>query len=293
MAHLLLNTDRTSHQSFSTSLIALCSEVLESPAQYDKYKVFNINHFKERSQVGHEFIILDVFNSDGRDDAFRLRAERRPSRRKADEQTRAERPVLRLDALVTVSDDTISRVPESFSERDFDHLSSLGPIRPPISLSFALACKIFQQVENHSWYYALFRRQCYWFCITFMHRVSGTIGVPERAGNESWRRGAAGKGRIPARLLKVMPDRRAAGDIREEEMKQKTEETKREDEAHEAMNKALTTAVVRREVERSTSFERTRQTVLPLLRTTEARREAEVQAWQATFSQLGGRRSGL
>lgn len=234
-----------------------------------------------------------MFDSDGTDNAFRLRAERRPSRRKADEQTRAERPVLRWDALVTVSDDTISRVPESFSERDFDHLSSLGPIRPPISLGIPLTCIIFRQVEKHSWYYALFRRQCYWFCITFMQRVSGTIGVLERAGNEYWRRGAAGKGRFLAGLLKVMPDRRAEADIEEEEMKQKLKEKRRDDEAHEAMNKALTTAVVRRELERSTSFERTYQTVLPLLRTTEARREAEVQTWQATFSQIVSRRSDL
>ncbi|KAF9234374.1 hypothetical protein BU15DRAFT_65745 [Melanogaster broomeanus] len=237
MANLLLNPDRKSHQSFAISLIALCSEVLESPAHYDKYKVVNINHFKERSHVGHEFIILDVFDSDGTHDAFCLRAERRPSRRKADEQTRAERPVPWLDTLVTVSDDTISRVPESFSQRR----EALVVLR-----SFSAAV------------------------LLVLYHVYAAEARLE-------------KDRILAGRLKVMPDSRAAADIKEEEIRQKDEETKRKDEAHEAMNKALTSAVVRRELERSTSFERTRQIVLPLLQTTEARREAEVQAWQSTF----------
>jgi hypothetical protein len=52
MASILLNPDPGFKETFCTSVSTVCEEVLLSPQLYEKYRVVNIDHYKERTCVG-------------------------------------------------------------------------------------------------------------------------------------------------------------------------------------------------------------------------------------------------
>jgi hypothetical protein len=53
MASILLNPDPGFKETFCTSVSTVCEEVLLSPQPaYEKYRVVNIDHYKERTCVG-------------------------------------------------------------------------------------------------------------------------------------------------------------------------------------------------------------------------------------------------
>lgn len=283
---MLLLTDPNFQELLSIPI--LCAEVANSPEQFKKYWVVDIIHYKERNQVGHEFIILGVFDcgTSGRP-LFRLRAERRPSIRKPDARKTSESPPSRPDYMISPSDDTIRRLPKDFKANDYDHLASLDLGSPSLrKLSFPDACQIFGQVEDHSWYYALFRRQCYWFCTTFLKRVQLETGMSKDDGRHSKRQGTPGYGYIFGSKIKVLNEDRVARDIQERNISQKDQERKQEDERREAMKTMMADAIQRLEQERFAEFEIARQAAQPLLITTQARQEAEVLALRSTFSRI-------
>lgn len=269
------------------SIPVLYKEVAKAPKRYEKYWVVDIIHYKERTQVGHEFIILSVFDCGTDRPLIRLRAERRPSRRKPDEETKSQSPPSRPDYMVSPSDDAISRLRKNFKADDYDHLATLNLGSPSLKkLSFPTACQIFEQVEDHSWYYALFRRQCYWFCTTFLKRVELETGVSKIAGRHSKRQGTPGYGRIFGARLKVLKEDKAEKSIHKRNFRQKDRKIKQEDEDREAMKTMMADAMQKLEQERLAALEATRQAVQPLLITTQARKEAEVLALRSTFSRI-------
>lgn len=272
----------------------LCADVAKSPEQYEKYWVVDIIHFKERDKVGHEFVILSVFDCGTNRPLFHLRAERRPSRRKPDEQKKFEPSsklalcISKLGFLLTSpSDDTISRLRENFKADDYDHLASLTLGSPSLKkLSFLAACQIFEQVQNQAWYYELFRRQCYWFCTNFLKQVENKTELSKIAGRHAKRQGTPGYGRIFGGRFKVLKEHDVEGDIQERNRRQKDQAKKQEDEDREGMKNMMVDAMQRREQERLVALETTRQAIQPMLITTQARQEAEVLAWRSMFSRI-------
>ncbi|KAG2144396.1 uncharacterized protein EDB93DRAFT_1251637 [Suillus bovinus] len=245
--------------------------MLRNRPNNEKYWVVYMDHYKERDLVRHEFIILDVFDCGTNRPLFRLRAERRPSRRKPDEQKESESPPLRPDHLVSPSDDTISRLRENFRADDYDHLPT---------------CQIFKQVEDRSWYYSLFRRQCYWFCTTFLKRVESKTGTTKIASRHCKRQGTPGYGYILGGRLKVLNEDKAKRSIERRNLEQEDQKKKQEDEDHEAMKTRIMEAMQRVEQERLAALETTRQAIQPLLITTQARQEAEVLVLRSKFLQI-------
>lgn len=270
----------------------LCADVAKSPEQYEKYWVLEILHFKERNQVGHEFVILSVFDCGTNRPLFHLRAERRPSRRKPDELRRFKASsklalcISKLGFLLTSpSDDTISRLRENFKADDYDHLASLNLGSPSLKkLSFLAACQIFEQVVNQAWYYELFRRQCYWFCTNFLMRVKGKTELSKIDGRHAERQGTYG--RIFGGRFKVLKEHGVEEDIQERNRRQEYQARRQEDEDREGMRNMMVNAVQRREQERLAALETTRQAIQPMLITTQARQEAEVLAWRSMFSRI-------
>jgi hypothetical protein len=181
--------------------------------------------------------------------------------------------------VISPSSDTINRLPEDFREGDYDHLASL--YLGSGKLSFPEACEIFKQIEDQSCYYDLFRRQCYWFCTTFLKRVESKTGMYKKAGSHSKRQGTPGNGYILGGRLKVLNEDRAEMDIQKEYLEQREQARKQE---FEAMKTMVTGAMQRSESNQVS--EMTRQTIQPLLITTQARREAEVLALRAMFSRI-------
>ncbi|KAG2090130.1 uncharacterized protein F5147DRAFT_841043 [Suillus discolor] len=290
MASMLLLTDPNFQELLPIPI--LCADVAKSPKQYEKYWVVDIIHFKERNKVGHEFVILSVFDCGTNRPLFHLCAERRPSRRKPDEQKKFEPSsklalcISKLGFLLTSpSDDTISRLRENFKADNYDHLASLNLGSPSLKkLSFLAACQIFEQVENQAWYYELFRRQCYWFCTNFLKRVEGKTELSKIAGKHADRQGTYG--RIFGRRIKVLEEDGVKSDIRERNDRQKDQAKKQEDEDREGMKNKMVDAMQRREQERLAALETTRQAIQPMLITTQARQEAEVLAWRSMFSRI-------
>ncbi|KAG1792326.1 uncharacterized protein HD556DRAFT_565724 [Suillus plorans] len=285
MASMLLLTDPNFQELLPIPI--LCADVAKSSEQYKKYWVVEIIHFKERNQVGHEFVILSVFDCGSNRPLFHLRAERRPSRRKPDEQKKSEPPSSKLDLLISPSDDTISRLRENFKANDYDHLATLNLGSPSLKkLSFLAACQIFEQVENQAWYYTLFRRQCYWFCTNFLKRVESKTQLFKIAGRHAKRQGTPGYGCIFGGRFKVLKEHDVEGDIQERNRRQKDQAKKHEDEDREGMKNMMVDAMRRREQERLAALETTRQAIQPMLITTQARQEAEVLAWRSMFSRI-------
>jgi hypothetical protein len=138
-------------------------------------------------------MVLGVFDCGTNRPLIRLRAERRPSRRKPDERKKSEYSPPCSDHMISPSDDsddTISRLQKTFKADSYDHLATLNLGSPSLrKLSFFAACQIFEQAEDHSWYYTLFRRQSSWYCTTFLKRVEFKTGVSKIAGRDSKRRG--------------------------------------------------------------------------------------------------------
>lgn len=192
--------------------------------------------------------------------------------------------------MISPSDDTIRRLPEDFEADDYDHLASLDLGSPSLrKLSFHDACLIFGQVEDHSWYYALFRRQCYWFCTTFLKRVHFKTGMSKDNGRHFKRQGRYRPGYRRIRIgsgIEVLNEDKVARDIQERNISQKDQERKQEDERREAMKTMMADAMQRLERERFAEFEIARQAAQPLLMTTQARQEAEVLALRSTFSRI-------
>lgn len=282
---MLLLTDPNFQELLSIPV--LCADVAKSPKQYEKYWVVEIVHYKERSLVGHEFMILGVFDCGTNRPLIRLRAERRPSRRKPDERRKPESPPWWSDHMISPSDDTISRLQKSFTADSYDHLATLNLGSPSLrKLSFFAACQIFEQVEDHAWYYTLFRRQCYWFCTTFLKRVEFKTGVSKIPGRDSKRQGTPGYGYILGGRFRVLKEDKAEKDIRERNTSQKDKAKQREDDDREKMKTMMLDALQRSEQERVAELEITRQTVQPLLITTQARQEADVLALRSMFSQI-------
>lgn len=282
---MLLLTDPNFQELVSIS--NLCADIAKSPKQYEKYWVVEIVHYKERSLVGHEFMILGVFDCGTNRPLIRLRAERRPSRRKPDERKKSESPPWWSDHMISPSDDTISRLQKTFKADKYDHLATLNLGSPSLrKLSFLTACEIFDQVEKHSWFYTLLRRQCYWFCTTFIMRVELETGVFKIAGRDSKRQGTPGYGYILGGRWKVLKEDEAKRDIQERNASQKRKAKQREDDDREEMKTKMLDALQRSEQERVAELEITRQTVQPLLITTQARQEADVLALKSTFSQI-------
>lgn len=285
MASTLLLTDPNFEELLSIPV--LCADVAKSPERYAKYWVVEIVHYKERNVVGHEFLILGVFDCGTNRPLIRLRAERRPSRRKPDERKESESPPWWSDHMISPSDDTISRLRKTFKADDYDHLATLNLGSPSLEkLNFFSACRIFKQVEDHAWYYTLFRRQCYWFCTTFLKRVEFKTRVSKIAGRHSKRQGTPGYGCILGGRFKVLKEDKVERDIQKRYLSQKDQAKKREDDGREEMKTMMLGALQRSEQERVAELEITRQAVQPLLITTQARQEAEVLALRSTFSQI-------
>ncbi|KAG1828021.1 hypothetical protein EV424DRAFT_1537023 [Suillus variegatus] len=285
MASMLLLTDPNFRELLPIPI--LCADVAKSPEQYEKYWVLEILHFKERDQVGHEFVILSVFDCGTNRPLFHLHAERRPSRR-PDEQREFEpssKLLSKLDPRFSPSDDTISRLRDNFKADNYDHLASLNLGSPSLKkLSFLAACQIFEEVKNQAWYYELFRRQCYWFCTNFLKRVEGKTELSKIAGRHAERQGTYG--RICGGRIKVLEEDGVKSDIRERNDRQKDQAKKQEEEDREGMKNMMVDAMQRREQERLAALETTRQAIQPMLITTQARQEAEVLAWRSMFSQI-------
>ncbi|KIK36483.1 hypothetical protein CY34DRAFT_16352 [Suillus luteus UH-Slu-Lm8-n1] len=232
-------------------------------------------------------MILGVFDCGTNRPLIRLRAERRPSRRKPDERKKSESPPWWSDHMISPSDDTISRLQKTFKADKYDHLATLNLGSPSLrKLSFPAACEIFDQVEKHSWFYTLLRRQCYWFCTTFIMRVELKTGVFKIAGRESKRQGTPGYGYILGGRWKVLKEDKARRDIQKRDASQKDKAKQREDDDREKMKTKMLDALQRSEQERVAELEITRQAVQPLLITTQARQEADVLALKSTFSQI-------
>lgn len=281
---MLLLTDPNFRELLSIPI--LCADVAKSSKQYEKYWVVEIIHFKERNQVGHEFVILSVFDCGTNRPLFHLRAERRPSRRKPDEQKKPELPLSKLDLLISPSDDTISRLRNNFKADDYYRLASLDFGSPSLKkLSFLAACQIFEQVENQAWYYTLFRWQCYWFCTNFLKRVESKTQQVKIPGKDAERQGAPGNGLFGG-IIKVLKEHDVESDIQERNRRQEDLAKKQEDEDREAMKSMMVDAMQRREQDRLAALETTRQRIQPMLITTQARQEAEVLALRSMFSRI-------
>jgi hypothetical protein len=189
--------------------------------------------------------------------------------------------------MISPSDDTISRLRKTFKADNHYHLATLNLGSPSLrKLSFFAACQIFKQVEDHAWYYTLFRRQCYWFCTTFIKRVESKTGMPKIAGRHAKRQGAPGYVHNFGSIFKVLKEDKAERDIQRRNLSQKDQAKKREDDDREEMKNTMLGFLQRSEQERVAKLEITRQAVQPLLITTQARQEAEVLALRSTFSQI-------
>jgi len=258
-SNLLLNPDPGFRETFCISVSTVCEEVSLSPQLYEKYRIVNIDHYKERNRVGHEFLIIDIFDGDLQHPTFRLCAERRPSRRKADPDKPAPKPL--IDFLVSPSDDTISRVRRTFKPDNFDHLANLR-LHLPAKLNFRRACEIFKQVQEHAWYYSLFRRQCYWFCTTFLMRVETDLTVEKTYGRYAKRQGAY---RSWVGSIKVLRDNKANMDLEAENMKRGEEARRKKKEAREETRVVVESAMRRKAEEGTAELERTRQAVKAII----------------------------
>jgi hypothetical protein len=211
--------------------------------------------------TGHEFLIIDIFDGDLRHPTFRLRAERRPSRRDADPKQPTPKLLRITDLLVSHSDDTISRVRRTFKPDNYDHLGNLR-LHLPTKLNFRRACEIFKQVQEHAWYYTLFRRQCYWFCTTFLMRVETDTGVKKTFGRHAKRQGAY---RPWVGRIKVLRENKTNKSIGAENMKREEKTRKQEEEAREEMRAVVESAMQRKAEEGTAELERTRQAVKAII----------------------------
>ncbi|KAG8965237.1 hypothetical protein FRC03_000782 [Tulasnella sp. 419] len=100
MAATLL--DASFKDDFCLSVDSFDKDVQSNPDFYRRYRLTKATHYKEKTYVGHEYIILDI--SDGKH-FLQLRTERRPTTRKGETVGKA----VSSSDYVRVTDDSISR----------------------------------------------------------------------------------------------------------------------------------------------------------------------------------------
>lgn len=259
-------------------LRSICDEVLqhESLDSYKMYHVVKIHHFKEKSLVGHEILILEI--SDNTNPIYRLLVERRPSRRKANGVVKTSK----LNFLVTDSDDLIQRASNLPSSK-FHHLTTFIPPLNGAVPTFVQLCEIFKRVQDNAPNYNLRKNQCYWFCATSVERIRKELGLKERPGLDFNLQGAPGLGRYLTGKLKITSKLTTTRDIEKEDSREKQVEAERETEARESIEAMLDITMKKAEKEHENLLEIIRREVEPLFLSPEARQDADACYWESQW----------
>ncbi|KAH7919633.1 hypothetical protein BV22DRAFT_851362 [Leucogyrophana mollusca] len=276
MASVLLAPDFQG--DFSIPIASLCSEIERSPEKYANHRLVNIHHYKEKTLVGHEFLIIEIF--DGKYTPYQLRIERRPTRKKPNRLS-----LLRSEVYVRITDDVISRVSATFKPVEFYHIATSRCHPTPSSpmLTLPEVCKILKEIRNQAPNYSLLEYMCYWFCVAFLCGVEDLrVKVVKKNGKDYRLQGkfSAGTGEG----VKFMDQEWAAKDFERYKAKMKEVREQRESDERKAIRDAFVDTVQMRKAERVKGTVETREAVKPLLQTSEARREAEAQDLRSAFS---------
>ncbi|KAF8549022.1 hypothetical protein OG21DRAFT_1500654 [Imleria badia] len=242
-----------------------------------KHRVLKIRLLKEKKVVGHEFLVLDIFD---KKTLVRLIVERRPSRRKAGRPQYQWWNLFKLDFLVSDGDDVFKKVPEEFSPEPYHLITTLSADIDEAP-TFAFICQIMGEVQRDAPDYMLLRRQCYWFTGTVIERVKheftklegkGEFTMKVKDGPEATLRGRpAGVLRfLNWKVLKVYPEPKAAQYVVNQVKREEDEKREKEEAARQKMRAAVKSAITTVEDEHRKSKEVMLRTVQPLLTTPEA-----------------------
>lgn len=159
MATTLLNPDFK--EELSLPLLSFYNEVgTAAHDRYGKYRLMKVTHYKEQTNVGHEFLVLDIF--DGKH-IVTVRIERRP-------QKQSLKPKLMSSAVP--NDDRITRVIRNISNVH-EILVARCPPKPIISLLHVST--ILEMISVAAPNYVLMSHQCYWFCCMFLEGLGEKV----------------------------------------------------------------------------------------------------------------------
>ncbi|KAH7907039.1 hypothetical protein BJ138DRAFT_544408 [Hygrophoropsis aurantiaca] len=265
---------------FSIPIASLCSEIERSLKIYANHRLVNIHHYKEKTVVGHEFLIIDIF--DGKNTPHRLRIERRPTRKKPNRLS-----LLRSGVYVRITDDVISRVPATFKPAEFYHIatSRCPPMPSSPTLTFPEICKILKEIKTQAPNYSLLEHMCYWFCVAFLCGVEDLgVKVVKKNGKDYRLQGKFGAGAGAGEGVKFMDQEWAAKDFERYKAKMKEVREERETNERNAIRDTFVDTVQMRQAERTKSIVQTHEAIKPLLQTSETRRKAEAQELKSAFS---------
>ncbi|GBE84541.1 hypothetical protein SCP_0605200 [Sparassis crispa] len=182
MTNLLLNPK--AQDGYMMPLRSFDKDIREcqEPGAYDKYRLVKVTHYKDVTVIAHEFLVLDIYNSEEvSEGVIHLRIERGATTVKPGEGFSASSK--NTLAYVRLTNDKISRDP-LFQPSKYFRIAYLR-CPPTTIISLPDVCRIFPTLYEGAPNYSLLKNQCYWFCSTFLHGVETDYNL-RRIKAEYW-----------------------------------------------------------------------------------------------------------
>ncbi|GBE83852.1 hypothetical protein SCP_0509090 [Sparassis crispa] len=265
MATVLLHSDCI--EGTSLSLRTFSENVQSHQQQNCKYKLVKATHYKERTVLGHEFLVLDIF--DGEKVVY-LRVERRPITNKRE----------RLST--TATDDQISRAPRNFDPLSFHKILTMRcPAKPVFSLSDV--CSVFDMIGDTSADCPV-EYQCYRFCAMFLSDLETKVKVAKNHGRDYGLRGTFGKaGRVPED---------APASVKTDIDEYNERPSNREDAKRRAVKQLFSVAVEQRQRSSADAAKKTLEAISPFLETSVDKEKTSKLAIKSAVSAMLGPQEG-
>lgn len=147
--------------------LAYLSEDVQASPSLSTYPVRQVEHYKEKNTVGHEFLVISVSNGTG---LSRIRIERRPSTKKPTGFT-----ILGGSSYERVTDDSLSRVAADFDPSAYYHISTAVCAAGLFTLGEM--CYLCSAISKLAPNYRLSTNNCYWFCAAFLSHLRSKPGI--------------------------------------------------------------------------------------------------------------------